>query len=344
MIGNSQYAHAQTLPQPAKDADAMGELLKKAAFEVVTVHRDLGVTAMRRAIREFVNLAPDADIAVLYYAGHGIEVGGSNYLIPVDATLASDRDVPDEAISFDRLVRELGESGGNSKRLRLMIVDACVENPFVRTMKITSPAGNAARLPTMAGDRGTQPRDGLLIAYAAKAGQTCDDHGDHSVFTSALLKNLTVPGLDIRLAFGRIRDDVMKATDGKQEPFVYGALSGDALPLVPGKTPADHEQSDYQRVQKIGTKKAWQVFLQIYPTGIYADLARQHIQGAKEWRFAAPDMPRECPDLYARLHGLLAAFQFVLCSERLCLRPNGHGVVPCGGRKAGGPLPRGPAN
>ena len=122
-----------------------------------------------------------------------------------------------------------------------------------------------------------------LIAYAAKAGSTAEDgDGQHSPFTSAILKNLTVPGLDIRLAFGRVRDEVMKSTRNRQEPFVYGSLGGGNISLVSAPatapdTPVGDVKADYDLVAKIGSRRAWEVFLNTYKTGFYADLARAQV-------------------------------------------------------------------
>jgi uncharacterized caspase-like protein len=159
------------------------------------------------------------------FAGHGIEIGGTNYLIPVDAVLKRDIDAKDETVLLDGLIA-LAEQ---TNKLGLVIVDACRDNPFASTMVHT-----LARGPV---DRGTPkiepPLSNLLIAYAAKAGTVAaDDQGPYSHFTRALLDHLTTPGLDIRLAFGRVRDAVMKATNNRQQPFVYGALDGRVMPLV----------------------------------------------------------------------------------------------------------------
>jgi uncharacterized caspase-like protein len=132
VIGNSAYQNVPGLPNPISDATAIAELLRNAGFDVVDSRADLGI-AVIRAIREFADVARDADIAVVYYAGHGIEVDGTNYLIPVDAILQRDTDVEDEAISMDRLLRILVPV----KRLRLIILDACRENPFTRSLKRT---------------------------------------------------------------------------------------------------------------------------------------------------------------------------------------------------------------
>src|SRR5262249_31189659 len=104
VVGNSQYQSVARLPNPSKDADAVAQLLKNAGFEVVSLQQDVGNLDFKRAIRRFEELATDSDIALVYYAGHGIEIGGVNYMIPVDAKLASDLDAPDEAIPLDRIV------------------------------------------------------------------------------------------------------------------------------------------------------------------------------------------------------------------------------------------------
>ena len=202
-------------------------MFKDAGFETIETYLDVGNLDFKRAIRRFEDIAVDAEIAVLYYAGHGIEIGGINYLIPIDAKLASDRDAPDEAIPLDRLVL----SADGAKKLRVIILDACRDNPYAGKMRRES---RAALRAVSSGLGKVEPSStDTLIAYAAKAGSTAEDgERDHSPFTAALLKHLTVPGLDLRLAFGRVKDEVMKATNGRQEPFVYGSLGGGNYSLV----------------------------------------------------------------------------------------------------------------
>src|SRR5262245_53008226 len=130
IIGNGAYTKVGSLANPARDADAMQSLLKTAAFDSVEIRRDVGLAAMRRALREISDRVRDADIAAVFFAGDGIEVNGTNYLIPVDATLERDTDVEDETVSLDRVMQMLE----GAKRLRLVILDACRDNPFVRSM------------------------------------------------------------------------------------------------------------------------------------------------------------------------------------------------------------------
>src|SRR5277367_1234142 len=131
VIGVSKYQQVPQLSNPARDADAIAALFKQAGFDVVNNQRDVGIVDLRRVIREFSETSRDADIAVVYYAGHGIEVDGTNYLIPADAKLISDFDIEDETISLDRVLKALE----SAKRLKLVILDACRDNPFSTTMR-----------------------------------------------------------------------------------------------------------------------------------------------------------------------------------------------------------------
>lgn len=200
IVGNSNYQTVPRLPNPSRDATAVAKMFKDAGFDSVDVQLDVGNLEFKRSIRRFEALADHADMAVVYYAGHGLEIGGTNYLIPVDAKLASDRDADDEAIPLERLV----SSADGAKRLRLVILDACRDNPYVNIMRRERKV--ATRAVTAGLGRVEPTNTDTLIAYAAKAGSTADDgDGEHSPFTTSLLKNLTVPGLDVRLAFGRVQ-------------------------------------------------------------------------------------------------------------------------------------------
>jgi uncharacterized caspase-like protein len=300
VIGNSNYVNVRRLPNPENDATAVAALFRNAGFDVVEAHNNMGGNAMRRAFRNFSDTARNSDIAVVYYAGHGIEVDGANYLLPTDVVLERDIDVDDEAISIERIVRILEPA----KRLRLVILDACRDNPFVSKMKRVSATRSIGR-----GLARVEPQSSdTLIAFAAKAGSTADDgDGTHSPFTTALLKHITMPGLDLRIAFGRIRDDVLKLTGNRQEPFVYGSLGGTTVSLVPPSpekpavvaTPAAPAppdagalaRSDYDLAAKVGTVAAWEAFLAAHPTGFYADLAKAQRDRTNAPRTAAVQPP-----------------------------------------------------
>ena len=227
VLGNSAYQNVAPLANPVNDSAKITATLKDAGFDVVDSRRDLPAAETRRALRDFAERARDADIAVVYYAGHGIEVDGANYLIPVDARLERDTDIYDEGLSLDRILIAIEPA----KKLRLVILDACRDNPFARTMKRTASRAIGQGLAKV---EPTSPN--VLIAYSAKAGSTAaDGDGKNSPFTAALSHHLTKPGLDVRRAFGFVRDEVLKTTNNRQEPFVYGSLGGEDVPLVPAR-------------------------------------------------------------------------------------------------------------
>src|ERR1051325_2906695 len=179
VIGNSSYQNVAPLANTRNDAVAIAELFRKANFEVVDARQDLGVVEFKRALREFMTIARGAETAVMYFAGHGIEVAGTNYLIPVDAKLATDYDAEDEAVSLDRIILALE----SARRLRLVILDACRDNPFARKMQRTV----AVRAVNTGLGKVEVMSTDTLVAYAAKAGSVSyDGFGQHSPFTTAL--------------------------------------------------------------------------------------------------------------------------------------------------------------
>lgn len=304
VVGNSAYQNVALLPNPVHDGAMIVATLKNAGFDVVDSRQDVPAAELRRALRDFADRARDADIAVVYYAGHGMEVNGTNYLIPVDAKLERDTDVYDEAVSLDRVLVAIEPA----KQLRLVILDACRDNPFVKSMKRTVASRAIGR-----GLAQVEPASpNTLIAYSAKAGSTALDGDTNSPFTIALSKHLTTPGLDVRRAFGFVRDDVLKDTANRQEPFVYGSLGGDDVPLVPAPAaappaPAPSAQSevrrDYELALQVGNKDALNAFVAQYPDGFYANLARIQLAkiAAEEARIAATEKARLAEQQRARL-------------------------------------------
>jgi len=304
VLGNSAYRNVAPLANPVNDGAVIAAKLKEAGFDVVDFRRDLPAAETRRALRDFSDAARDADIAVVYYAGHGMEVDGTNYLIPVDARLERDTDVYDEALSLDRVLVAVEPA----KQLRLVILDACRDNPFARVMKRT--LASRAIGSGLAKIEPTSPN--TLIAYSAKAGSTAlDGDAKNSPFTLALANHLTTPGLDVRKAFGFVRDDVLKTTGNRQEPFVYGSLGGNDVPLVPAKlapataapNPQAEARADYELALQIGNKDAFNAFLAQHPDGFYANLARIQLAkiAAEETRVAATEKARQTEQERARL-------------------------------------------
>jgi tetratricopeptide (TPR) repeat protein len=220
VIGNAAYSAVPKLPNPPRDAEAVGAALRDSGFSSVTVVNDATRADLVDALNAFADRAASADWAVIYFAGHGIELDGINYLIPVDAKLKSDRDVQDEAVSLDRVVSAVE----GAKKLKLVILDACRNNPFVPDMKLTVASRSISR-----GLARVEPSGGTLVAYAAKGGQEAvDGEGvGNSPFAAALVSRLQTPGLEVGKLFRLVRDDVLAATGQRQEPFVYGSLPGE---------------------------------------------------------------------------------------------------------------------
>jgi hypothetical protein len=304
VIGNSAYKSVPRLTNPANDANLIGGMLKRAGFDAVDVKQDMSAADMRKALREFGGKTRDADVAVVYYAGHGIEVDGTNYLVPTDAMLETDTDVYDEAFPLDRILVAIEPA----KQLRLVILDACRDNPFAKTMKRTVASRAIGR--GLAKVEPTSPN--TMVAFAAKAGSTASD-GDsrNSPFAAALADHLPKPGLDLRKAFGFVRDDVLKNTGYKQEPYVYGSLGGDDVPLVAVKPVATGPQAnpdaeirrDYELALQLGTREIWNAFLARYPSGFYTELAKGQLNriAADETRTAAAEKAKAAEEEKARL-------------------------------------------
>ncbi len=241
VIGNSGYQHASHLPNPVNDAADIAAVLQRLGFDVRKEH-DLDYRAMRRALRDFSRLAARAEFAVVFYAGHGMEVNKHNYVIPVDAELKSDLDVQFEAVPLDLVLHAVD----GAQKLKLVLLDACRNNPFTASMKMTSGKRAIGR-----GLARVEPGVGTLVSYAAKEGTTADDGaGRNSPYTAALLKHLEEPRLEINFLFRKVRDSVMAATNERQQPFTYGSLPGEKIYLtVPGARPAtaSSDSSDLQQ-------------------------------------------------------------------------------------------------
>lgn len=220
VIGNGKYSAQGPLDNPGNDADAVSAALREIGFQSVTTLHDLSRDKIIQALQNFANETDDSDWAVVYYAGHGIEAAGVNYLVPVDAKLKTDRDIPFEAVALDHVLTSVE----SARKLRLVILDACRDNPFIPHMRKT--------LASRAIGRGLAPIEtdkSMLVLFAAKHGQVSLDQvdGQNSPFTTSLVRWMRVPDLEINKLFRHVRDDVLKITNRTQEPYQYGSLSSD---------------------------------------------------------------------------------------------------------------------
>jgi uncharacterized caspase-like protein len=236
VIGNSAY---QRLPKVAKgvnDAAAMAALLRKAGYTVKEAN-NLGFFAFKDAIYAFKSVAREAEVAVIYFSGHGIGVDGNNYLLPIDARLTSDDDAAREGINLDSILSAFP----SAIQLGLVILDASHARPLV---EVTWPASGAVARNSGARPVGSLPGN-LMVASSAKPGSTTKDgNGPNSPYTAALLKHLAQSDLEIARALARVHDDVVASTKSKQEPVVYGGGNATTLRAFINKLPDALQAAD----------------------------------------------------------------------------------------------------
>nr|WP_246338107.1 caspase family protein [Azospirillum oleiclasticum] len=274
VIGNGGYERAAALANAPKDARAVAAALRELAFEVVEGY-DLPLDRLVRKVRDFGVAAADSDLALVFYAGHGVQVNGVNFLLPVDVRLQDERDLTREAVPVEEIMRELRTTRGT----RVVILDACRDNPFVARMARSGATRSAAvtrgmaRMPT---------EGGSVVAYATREDAVAEDGtGEHSPYTHALLKHMATPGLELRLMFGRVATTVKEATGNRQEPFIYDGLGGTEIylkaapppPPAPGGADA-YELAFWNSIKDSTNPADYKAYLETYPGGRFAALAR----------------------------------------------------------------------
>lgn len=275
VIGNGGYRDAP-LKNPVNDARALAASLAALGFDVLK-GEDLGQREMTRLIARFGERLSGHDVGMFFFAGHGIQIRGKNYLIPVDAQIASENSVRAEAVDVDAVLDQL-----SSSPLNLVILDACRNNPFERRFR--SVGGGLAQMEA--------PR-GTLIAYATAPGKVAQDgEGANSTYTTALLKVLGEPGLPVESVFKRVRAEVARATGDNQVPWEASSLTGDfyfASPVarapaaatpkaapIAGDTEA--ELLFWQSIKDSRDAADFEAYLKQYPAGRFADIARNRLK------------------------------------------------------------------
>ncbi|MBI3435040.1 MAG: caspase family protein [Proteobacteria bacterium] len=227
VIGNSAYRNAAGLANPTNDAADVAQVLRRIGFDVIE-GRDLDKRAMEAKILEFGRKLDAANIALFFYAGHGMQVGGKNYLVPTDAKLERAGNLNFEAIDVALVLAQMEAE----KRVNLVFLDACRDNPLARSFARSLGASRSAAVGR--GLASIQSAVGTMIAYATQPDNVAlDGTGRNSPFTTALLKHVTTPGLEIRSMMTRVRADVLAATREKQLPWDHSSLIGEVV-LVPG--------------------------------------------------------------------------------------------------------------
>ena len=216
IIGNASYTHAPALATPLNDSQDIGAALGRLGFEVTQLE-NADQAGLRRGLQAFAPAAAASEVVVVFYSGHAIAVDGRNFLIPVDARLASEWDVEFESVPLDLVAQSLARAPG----VRLVMLDASRENPFAASLQGAGATRAIGRSLTP-----VEPPGETLVAYAAKEGTvTADGEGRNSRYSAALLRYLEEPGLEVGVMFNRVREMVLATTEGHQEPTVYGSLS-----------------------------------------------------------------------------------------------------------------------
>ena len=270
VIGNSTYAHAGRLPNAENDATDMAAALGRLGFEVTT-ELDTDFAELNGALRAFSRRSSGADVSLVFYAGHGMELDGVNYLVPVDARLERDTDVRYETATLDDVL-----AATTGATLQVVILDACRDNPLARSIERTGAQRTIGR-GSFAELNEDLLRNQTLVAYAAKAGTTAaDGRGRNSPYTSALLEHLEQP-LEIGMLFRLVNTSVLEATGGRQEPHNYHSLQG-VEHYLGGRPPAEAEILFWQTIAESEDSADYEDYLRRFPDGTFARLARRRME------------------------------------------------------------------
>ncbi len=231
VIGNAAYANAPPLANPRNDATDLAKTLETLGFKVL-LGLDLGKRSFDQKVRAFADLLEEADTGLLFYAGHGLQVAGQNYLVPVDAKLAKERDLDFDTVRLNFLLRQM--ELGREDKTNIVILDACRDNPLTRNLA-RSMGTRSARLGK--GLAEVKTGVGTFIAYSTQPGNVAlDGTGRNSPFASALVKHMKRPGQPLTSVMVGVRKDVLAATSGRQVPWDHSALIGNFFFVPPRNT------------------------------------------------------------------------------------------------------------
>lgn len=268
VVSESAYESVAPLDNPGRDAGLIVKALTESGFDTIHAKANLNKAEFDRALRDFKRLADSADVSLVYYAGHGIELDGQNWLLPVDARLDDPADVVVEAVPLETVLHFLA----GTRQLRIVVLDACRDNPF------------ALRLATRGLKRGLSPVEGLargtIVAYSASLGQKAQDGpvDGNSPFAESLARRLVEPGLEVRFLFAHVRDDVLASYPG-QEPWIGTSLSAEEVYFVPPTSNRAEELAAFGEAAKRWTPEAWRSFLTAHPRGEFQTAAKEALAG-----------------------------------------------------------------
>ncbi|WP_422037132.1 caspase family protein [Roseibium sp.] len=283
VIGNATYENVATLANPINDASDLAATLTKIGF-TVRLELDLDREQLQSAITDFADAAKNADLSLIYFAGHGIELDQTNFLIPVDAKLERDNDAEDETVTLDSLMVAVARMRG----IKLVLVDACRNNPFAERLRQNQPTRSIGTGLIRVDPQGGALPDGVLIGYAAKEGTVAfDGLGRNSPYASGLLEHMDEPGLEIGKLFRKVRDSVFKQTQGAQQPFTYGSLpSTDIFLVPPPDRPETNLSAAFVRADRLNTVINWESFVEkyanAYPDNELVRSARRRLESLRD--------------------------------------------------------------
>ena len=308
VIGNSAYVNAPALTNPRNDATDVSGALRRLGFTVIDGY-DLNNVDLQRRVQEFAREVETADVAVFFYAGHGLQVAGENYLVPTDTALKRQADLDFETIKVDKIVKQMDVVNGP----KIIILDACRDNPLAA--QLARSMGGKSRGLTASGmsEMKTNGVTGTLIAFSTAPGSVAmDGDGRNSPFTKALLHHMETPGVDIDLMMKRVRGEVASETHDQQQPWTNSSLNSEFF-LRPGaggtgtaSTPAapvavaalgndatgvQIEIESWKTAQSLNTVQGYESYLARYPNGQFATFARQFVEKATAGVAASAPMP-----------------------------------------------------
>ncbi len=262
VVGNSAYAEAP-LRNPVNDARAMARQLRTKGFEVI-LRENVTKAQFNDAVADFGEKLSAGDTALFFYAGHGLQVQGRNYLVPVDARITSEQRVRLEALDVEAV---LDQTAAARAAVSMLILDACRNNPFERRFRSTG--GGLAQI---------NAPEGTLIAYATAPGRVAaDGEGSYGLYTQELLKALAEPGLKVEEVFKQVRINVARASGGAQIPWEASSLTGDFFFVPPPPSTAATEAVFWDTVKAATDPAELRAYLDLYPDGTFVPIARARV-------------------------------------------------------------------
>ncbi|POF29275.1 caspase family protein [Roseibium marinum] len=312
VIGNGAYEHTVQLPNPANDAELMATKLRGLGFDVVA-GQDQTYSDMRRTVMEFAKKAYGAEIALLFYAGHGMQIGGQNLLVPIDAKIEDETSLDFETISVDFILRQMSKD----VKVQMVFLDACRDNPLARTLARRMGPSRSGNVGAGLAEIKVQETggEGSVIAFATSPGDVAlDGEGANSPFTSALIRHIDTPNVSIQTVMTRVTGDVFDETEKRQRPWVNASLIGEVFlnkqavaaapttevaslgntatttPQAPAVNQAavntatqntiswEREKLVWETVKDSNNVADYKSYLETYPNGTFAGFARNSIK------------------------------------------------------------------